>query len=249
MWSSKAYVDHHLAHLEILQRRERGILYQVERRLFGRNLISPRLSVERVLIKGVSMSFISAVAHCLTGGVNTILDVGGGGGDNYMLCRRYLPPSRLLNWVVSDNATLWGAAAILRSLFLAPGDSLKRIEMLDKCDPSTDLLILNGTLQYLPSIEWLFQQFGHRPNSIVLNRTVFSQDPTHTVRQKAMVGEVHGQNEFFLQNTVYNESDLVNQFLRQGYVVLRHSAPLRYSLSTDQDSIEGYYRTITFVRT
>jgi hypothetical protein len=120
--------------------------------------------------------------------------------------------------------------------------------MPDKSDSVTDLLILNGTLQYLPSIPWMIQQLGNRPNSIVVNRTIFMPGPSRTVSQRVIFGGVHGYDEFLVQNNVFNESDLVNQFLDVGYEVLRKSASFRYSLATDQDSVEGYYRTITFVR-
>jgi putative methyltransferase (TIGR04325 family) len=243
MWTSKAYVDHYLTGLVISNGYNKGILGRVKRSIVRFSLIFPRLGAVPKL-RNDALPFIKTTQQCLTGRVNTVLDVGGG-GDNYILVRRYLPRSRSLNWTVSDNSTLWDTSANCNNLFVMPNDSLQRIEMLDRWDQPTDLLILNGTLQYLPSIKWLFSQLRIRANLIVLNRTIFSKDPTHTVRQRVILG----QEEFFVQNTVYNESDLVNQFLKEGYAVFRHSAPSRYSLSTDLESVEGYYKTITFMKT
>jgi putative methyltransferase (TIGR04325 family) len=183
----------------------------------------------------------------IAGGVSTVLDVGGGGGDNYLMIRPYLSSRRAISWVVSDNAALWDATTDERDQFIAAGDTLSRVEHLADHDADAGLLVLNGTLQYLPSLEWLTLQLAQRPKAIVVNRTVLSGEPTRTVRQEAVLGVGQAQQTFHVSNTVHNEQDLVLGFLEQGYVVQARSAPLSYALATDQGPVMGYYRTLTFL--
>ena len=190
--------------------------------------------------------FIHAVSTNLGKGATTVLDIGGGGGDNYLLIRPYLPRRQQITWVINDNLTLWVETASAREKFRKSGDVIARIDRLADHQEATDFLLLNGTLQYLPSINWVLEQLSSRPKYVVVNRTVLTSEPTKIVQQEVLLGIGESRAQFLISNIVYREQDLLDAFSTAGYGVETRSMPVPYGLRTNQGSIRGYYRTLTF---
>jgi putative methyltransferase (TIGR04325 family) len=252
-WSSNAYVQHLLSSLESQQLTLENSRNRFERKLFGRQLITTKkISDFWSAINEVTYSdapFIRIVTKLLSNKVNTVLDIGGGGGENYMAIRPYLSSKHSLDWIIIDNAKLWDLTKKSRSRYLGNWgrDSLSRLENLNQKNLAPDLLLLNGVLQYLPSVEWLMNSKNVRAKSIVINRTVLSFDKTKNVRQKVVIGTGELKQKFFLFNTVYNEVQLTNFFSGKGYGTFINSKPFQYELTTDKGLLKGYYRTMSFI--
>jgi putative methyltransferase (TIGR04325 family) len=167
-----------------------------------------------------------------------VTDVGGGGGDNYFNLRLFAKKKFQFDWTLVDNSTLTIRSEILRKSHIRVGDRI-----LLQIEDSSDILILNGTLQFLKSNTSAcnFQEL-HR--FILINRTVFS-DENKTVRQK-IVFEGIQKGTHLVSNRVLNEESLCSELADLGYSVCWRGGARKYHLQTERGMQEGYYKTILF---
>lgn len=167
-----------------------------------------------------------------------VIDFGGGGGDNYFNLRLFVKKKIKFDWILVDNPLLIHGTKILRESSKWANDRI-----LLQNENIGDMLILNGTLQYLDSNTSAIN-LRQLQRFILLNRTVFSNE-NKTVQQKIVLP---GANEriSLVSNRVLNEESLCREFIDLGYSVCWRGGKRKYDLETKDGIQAGYYRTILF---
>jgi putative methyltransferase (TIGR04325 family) len=141
-------------------------------------------------------------------GLNRVLDIGGHVGIKYYAFRRYLQYPADLHWQVCDVPSV---AARGREI-AATRDAAKRLTFVSKPSEARacDLLLLSGSLQYLPvGIGDLLGTLAAPPRRIVVNIT-----PIHP---KLTFFTLNSIGTAFCPYRVFSDAEALAQFAAHGY--------------------------------
>jgi putative methyltransferase (TIGR04325 family) len=174
-----------------------------------------------------------------------VLDVGGGGGDNYLLVRRHIRRNIKLHWYVRDSSNLFDKTSDIRNLLkrsVAKSDKLSALEStLVPHDTFFDLILIRGTLQYMLEDDLKFLSSVSK-KYLIIDRTLIP-DETLDFNHLAFLGKYRfltpykgrSLNEIILMLKSYNL-----EFLYQ-------SLKTSLQLETTSHSVPGYISTLVFM--
>jgi putative methyltransferase (TIGR04325 family) len=173
-----------------------------------------------------------------------VLDVGGGGGDNYFVARGALSDSITLKWAIWDSLRLFDQSEFLRSEL---GNSDNVWFFNEKENFSPELLLVNGTLQYLKDSNSLITDRLEKPKHVIIARTPFGNVRTDVNQHVTLLDEIIGQEEnYFVECRIHVEEILVVEYGTLGYDLIWSSNRVPMVLRTDKGDIKAHYRTLFF---
>ena len=166
-----------------------------------------------------------------------ILDIGGGIGENYF----ELMPIQLKNSIhyVHDSYMLFARGEKFRSDNVREYDAIIFAENIDSFKLQFDLLLLNGSIQYLKDMVATINQLRVKPKHIVLDRALLSNNSL-TVKQVNKGG-------YITEYKVYSENDLISKFALLGYELKRSGSKRTHKILFDENYVSGYYKAKHFV--
>jgi putative methyltransferase (TIGR04325 family) len=177
-----------------------------------------------------------------------ILDVGGGGGDNYFTFRKSIQ-NKAVNYYVLDSDVLFDATEDVRKKYSNSNGKLIHLKNLkDISMANVDITLLIGTLQYLSKEELasLLADLKQMNNIIVARTPIVIKGKKLVQIAKIPVGE-----EVKLQKVqVYlrSRSDIKRVFKKFGFKMQKTGLRLPYFLSTEHGNVLTYYQMIHFYR-
>ena len=176
-----------------------------------------------------------------------VIDIGGGGGDNYFNLRNYISKNVEMHHTIYDFPLLFCALDLERRDALYKQDSIHLIPTGSYIDEEFDLMLLNGTLQYLDSINHLFKNFQKKPKYLLVARTLFVENGLKT---QQVIGIEKNDEKFgqkaILPINLYEESKLANALKDEGYELFIEFHQQPHKVSTSKGLIDGFYRTKLF---
>lgn len=229
MWESPEYIKFYQEKIE-----EKGIQFANEIQSMGfkqRLFNSPFLSILKQPLK-----------------FGKILDVGGGGGDNYFTFRKSVKNNSIDYWVL-DSEVLFDSTEAIRKRYSNSNDKLIHLKDLkDISMVNIDVTLLIGTLQYL-SKEDLNSLLGDFKN---INNIIVARTPILNKSQELVqIAKVPDGKEIKLQKVqVYlrSRSDMKGVFKEFGFKVQKTGLRIPYFLSTEHGNVLTYYQMIHFYR-
>jgi len=177
-----------------------------------------------------------------------ILDVGGGGGDNYFTFRKSVQ-NKSINYYVLDSAVLFDSTEATRKKYSNSNDILIHLKDLkDISMVNIDITLMIGTLQYLPK-EDLTSLLGDLKN---INNIIVARTPiVNKSKELVQIAKVPVGKEIKLQQVqVYlrSRSDIKSVFKKFGFKIQKTGLRLPYFLSTEHGNVLAYYQMIHFYR-
>ena len=177
-----------------------------------------------------------------------ILDVGGGGGDNYFTFRKSIQ-NQVIDYYLLDSEVLFDSTENTRKKYSNSNDKL--IHLKDSKDISKvniDLTLLIGTLQYLSKedLTSLLTDLENIDNIIIARTPIVNKS-----KDLVQIAKVPDGQEVKLQKVqVYlrSRSDLKRFLKKFGFKVQKTGLPLPYFLSTEHGKVVTYYQMIHFYR-
>jgi putative methyltransferase (TIGR04325 family) len=177
----------------------------------------------------------------------TILDIGGGAGDNYFALRRNIT-NKSLSWQIVDSKNLWDR--FYDTDYLEFGqDHLKYVTKFEK----SDLVLVIGTLHYL--LDEKLTAFRaildeSRPETIIISRTPFSdQEANSIMEQRAITFDAFNQeSEDFVPLNLRNLEGLLEEFQKFGYQLIHRSQKFPYQLNTRDGQVSAFYQDLYLTR-
>ena len=165
-----------------------------------------------------------------------ILDIGGGIGENYF----ELLPVKLkkVNFYVSDSYKLFIKGNEFRFSNTRMEDKIIFVDKISKNKFQFDLLLLNGSLQYLKDIAIKINQLEKVPKNIIIDRTLFSIK-SFTARQTNKGGHM-------TRYEVFSEKSLILKFESLGYELFQSGSKRNHKIKFDVGPIDGYYKAMHF---
>jgi putative methyltransferase (TIGR04325 family) len=177
-----------------------------------------------------------------------ILDVGGGGGDNYFTFRKRIQ-NKTIKYFVLDSEVLFDATEDIRKKYSNSNDKLIHLKDLKNISmANVDITLLIGTLQYLSEddLASLLVDLKQINNIIVARTPIVNQSKELVQIAKVPVGqEVKLQK---VQVYLRSKSDMKRVFKKFGFKMQKTGLRLPYFLSTEHGNVLTYYQMIHFYR-
>lgn len=169
-----------------------------------------------------------------------VFDWGGNLGHSYYVYRSYLTYPRSLTWTICEVPEI---VAVGRKLALEAADApgLVFTAKPEECD-GHDILLFNGSLQYLPiSLGSFLERLHAKPNHIFINRV-----PVHKTKDYFTLQDI---GPAVCPYQIFSEAQLVGMLQRQGYE-LRDRWPcegkavrIPFNPNATVEKYSGYYFT------
>jgi putative methyltransferase (TIGR04325 family) len=177
-----------------------------------------------------------------------ILDIGGGGGDNYFKFRGNIH-NNSVTYFLADNKKLFDATEKIRRNYSNPADTFIHVDKLEEISRiEIDSILIIGTLQYLSDIELeSMLDDARKIQDIFISRTPITPKSLKTI-QLARIPQ--GEDVKIEVTEIYLRSrrKLKTVFKRHGYKMKNSGFRLPYFLETKQGKILSYYQMIHFCR-
>jgi putative methyltransferase (TIGR04325 family) len=177
-----------------------------------------------------------------------ILDIGGGGGDNYFTFRKSIQ-NKAINYYVLDSEVLFDTTEDVRKKYSNSNDKLIHLKNLkDISIADVDITLLIGTLQYLSKDELtsLLADLNSMNNIIVARTPIASKSKALLQIAKVPVGQEVKLQE--VQVYLRSRSDIKRVFKKFGFKIRKTGLRLPYFLSTEHGNVLTYYQMIHFYR-
>jgi putative methyltransferase (TIGR04325 family) len=177
-----------------------------------------------------------------------ILDVGGGGGDNYFTFRKSIQ-NKFINYYLLDSEVLFDTTEGTRKKYSNSNDKLIHLKDLkDISRVNMDLTLLIGTLQYLSKDDLTYLLTGlENIDNIIVARTPIVNKSKDLV-QIAKVPDGQGVKLQKVQVFLRSRSDIKKVFKKFRFKVQKTGLPLPYFLTTEHGKVLTYYQMIHFYR-
>ena len=165
-----------------------------------------------------------------------ILDIGGGVGENYF---ELLPINfKKVSFYVSDSYQLFKKGYKFRYKNIKSEDKIIYAGKISKYKFQFDLLLLNGSIQYLKDIAIIINQLAKKPKNIIIDRTLFS-----TNSFAAMQANKGGYKTRY---EIFSESSLILKIESLGYEFSQGGRKRNHKIKFDVGTIDGYYKAMHF---
>ena len=165
-----------------------------------------------------------------------ILDIGGGVGENYF---ELLPINlKEVSFYVSDSYQLFKQGHKFRYNNIRSEDKIIYTGKISKHKFQFDLLLLNGSIQYLKDIAIIINQLAKKPKNIIIDRTLFSNNSFAAMQTNK--GGYTTRYEIFL------ESRLIIKIESLGYEFSQGGSKRKHKIKFDVGTIDGYYKAMHF---
>jgi putative methyltransferase (TIGR04325 family) len=165
-----------------------------------------------------------------------ILDIGGGVGENYF---ELLPINlKKVSFYVSDSYQLFKQGHKFRYNNIRSEDKIIYTGKISKHKFQFDLLLLNGSIQYLKDIAIIINQLAKKPKNIIIDRTLFSNNSFAAMQTNK--GGYTTRYEIFL------ESRLIIKIESLGYEFSQGGSKRNHKIKFDVGTIDGYYKAMHF---
>lgn len=236
MWESKEYLLHYNQNFsERLENRTKNYFIGFFRRhyLLSKNLTSPLLKLKKQFAD-----------HELV----QILDIGGGGGDNYPMMKKYFSKSTL-HYVILDSKVIWDSSWIVRKRMNTENDLVQHYLDL-KRDLKADVAVSIGTISFMPEFNLkldIVEKSGS-PSYIYLDRTFFQIKGKNFTQ----IAKLHSSvNKWNLEVAHYshNRKELISTFRREGYSLVSRGLVYPWIIKKKKGKELGYYQELLFLKT
>ena len=161
MWESEEYLLHYNRNFsERLESSKKVYSQSFLRKCYvqSKNLTSPLLKLKKLLTKQETIR---------------ILDIGGGGGDNYLWLKNFLTDTTL-DYVILDSKAIWDSSWNVRQRMMIENDSIEHYLDLKK-DLKVEVAVSIGTISFMPQFNLKLDivEKGGSPKYIYVDRTFF----------------------------------------------------------------------------
>jgi putative methyltransferase (TIGR04325 family) len=229
MWESQEYISYYHKYIA-----EKGIKFRSEN-----NLLS-------IKYKLLNRPVLSQLKNPLKFG--EILDIGGGGGDNYFTFRKSIK-NQFINFYISDNKHLFHSTQVTRNKYSNPNDKFFHVTNLEDISQlNIDITFIIGTLQYLSKKELI--SVLHKLSKV--NHLIIARTPmTCRYKESVQIAQVPFGEQIKLQKVqVYLRSrrELKKLFNSFGFKVKSSGLPIPYFLDTEGGDVPSFYQMIHFYR-
>lgn len=229
MWESQEYISYYQKYIV-----EKGIKFSSKN-----NLLS-------IKYKLLNRPVLSHLKNPLKFG--QVLDIGGGGGDNYFTFRKNIK-NQFINFYVSDNKHLFHSTEVTRNKYSNPNDKFFHVTNLEDISQlNIDITFIIGTLQYLSEKE--LTSVLHKLNKV--DHIFIARTPiTWRYKESVQIAQVPVGEQIKLQKVqVYLRSrrELKRLFKSFGFKVKGSGLLVPYFLDTEGGKVPSYYQIIHFYR-
>ena len=165
-----------------------------------------------------------------------ILDIGGGVGENYF----ELLPIQLkkVNFYVSDSYQLFKHGRKFRYENTRTDDEIKYAGKIGNYKFQFDLLLLNGSIQYLKDIAIIIDKLQKKPKHIIIDRTLFSINSFRAIQTN--------KGGYMTRYEIFSESNLIIKLESLGYEFYQGGSKRNHKIKFDIGTINGYYKAMHF---
>jgi SAM-dependent methyltransferase len=174
-----------------------------------------------------------------------VLDVGGGGGDNYLLVRRHIGRNIKLHWYVRDTSNLFDKTSDIRNLLkasVAKSDKLCALEStFVPHDMFFDLILIRGVLQYMVEDDLKFLSSVSK-KYLIIDRTLI---PDETLDFNHLV--FLGKYQFLTHYKGRSLNEILLLLKGHNLEFLYQSLKTSLQLETTSHSVSGYISTLVFM--
>jgi putative methyltransferase (TIGR04325 family) len=235
MWESEEYLSHYNHNFsERLESSKKSKPENFFRKCYlqSKNLSSPLVKLKKL------MTNIEKIQ---------ILDIGGGGGDNYPRIKEFFNSSTL-NYVILDSKPIWDSSWNIRRRMLKETDSIAHYLDVKK-DLRADVVVSIGTISFIPNFNLKLDIVakGNSPTFIYLDRTFFQirqKTFTQIAKLKSSVNEWNLEVEHYS----HNRKDLINTFELEGYSLVSRGLVYPWVIKKKKGKAFGYYQELLFAK-
>jgi putative methyltransferase (TIGR04325 family) len=235
MWESEEYLLHY--NRSFSERLERNMKVYSEsffRKCYAqsKNLTSPLLKLKKILTKEEQIQ---------------ILDIGGGGGDNYPRLKKFFNDITL-HYVILDSKAIWDSSWNVRKRMMIENDLVEHLLDL-KSDLEVDLVVSIGTISFIPNFNLKLDivEKGASPKYIYVDRTFFQikgKKFTQIAKLQSSVNEWNIEVEHFS----HNRKELINTFRLQGYSLVSRGLAYPWIIKKKKVKALGFYQELLFAK-
>jgi putative methyltransferase (TIGR04325 family) len=165
-----------------------------------------------------------------------ILDIGGGIGENYFELQQL--QLKNIDYYVHDSHKLFIQGHELRLNNVRKNDLIIHSDTIHNYQFQFDLLLLNGSIQYLKDFTLTVDQLKIKPRDIILDRTLLSFN-SFTANQI-------NEGGYTTKYNVFSEIDLIDKFKLLGYALIQTGNKRKHKIMFDDQVAIGYYKAMHF---
>jgi putative methyltransferase (TIGR04325 family) len=235
MWETEEYLLHYnRSFSERLESSKKGYSESFFRKCYvqSKNLTSPLLKLKKLLMNYEQIQ---------------ILDIGGGGGDNYPRLKKIFNDATL-HYVILDSKAIWDSSWNVRKRMMIENDLVEHFLDLER-DLNVDLVVSIGTISFIPKFNLkldIVEKSGS-PKYIYVDRTFFQikgKKFTQIAKLESSVNEWNLEVEHFS----HNKKELINTFRLQGYSLVSRGLPYPWIIKKKKGKALGYYQELLFTK-
>ncbi len=235
MWESEEYLLHYNQNFsERLESSKKSYQESFFRKCYlqSKNLSSPLLKLKKLLTNEEQIR---------------ILDIGGGGGDNYPRIKEFFAGSTL-HYVILDSKAIWDSSQNIRNRMLIGTDSIAHYLDVKK-DLRADVVVSIGTISFMPNLNIKLDIVakGNSPRFIYLDRTFFQNRRktfTQIAKLKSSVNEWNIEVEHYSQN----RKELINTLELEGYSLVSKGLVYPWMIKKKKGKAFGFYQELLFAK-
>ena len=235
MWESKEYLLHYNQNFsERLENQTKNCFIGLLRQYYikSKNVTSPLLKLKKQF---ADHEFVQ------------ILDIGGGGGDNYPRIKFFLSKT-ILHYVILDSKVIWDSSWIVRKSLSTENDTIEHYLDL-KRDLKADVAVSIGTISFMPEFNLkldIVEKSGS-PSYIYLDRTFFQVKGKKFTQIAKLHSSVSKWN-LEVEHYSHNRQELISAFRREGYSLVSRGLVYPWIIKKKKGKALGYYQELLFLK-